>query len=122
VLSSRILIIDDSAEMRNLLGRVLARDYQTTSVSSGAEAIELAKSEGFKVVFLASRVLKKEGLPVLDSLKSIQSGAQIIAVADHPGDPFLNQVKDRGLYAGVYKPFNISEILELVRRVLGERG
>ena len=120
MLSPGILIIDDSAEMRNLLERVLASNYHTTSVSSGAEALELAPGENFGVVFLASRVLRKEGLPILDSLKSLHPGAKIVAVADHPGDPFLQQIKNRGFYAGIYKPFSIKEILDLVREVLNQ--
>lgn len=115
MLRPKILIIDDSAEMRNLLVRVLARDYQTSSVSSGAEALELAKGEDFRIVFLASRVLKKERVPILDSLKSLCLGADIIVVADYPGDPFLQQVKDRGFYTGIYKPFSIKEILDLIK-------
>lgn len=118
MLGPKILIIDDSAEMRSLLARVLARDYETHSVSNGAEALELTKGKDFKIVFLASRVLRKEGLPILDSLKSFCFQTEIIIVADHPGDPFLHQVKGRGFYTSIYKPFNIKEILDLVREVL----
>jgi DNA-binding NtrC family response regulator len=119
VLSNKILIIDDSVEMRNLLERVLARNYQPTSASSGLEAIELARGESFGITFLASRVLRKEGYLLLNSLKALNPHTHIVVVADSPGDPFLYQLKDHDIYTSISKPFTIKEILDLVK-VLSE--
>jgi DNA-binding NtrC family response regulator len=115
VINPRVLIVDDMVEVRNLLERVLSKDYTTSTVSSGAEALKLAKNKDFKIAFLASRVLRKEGWVLLDSLKAIRPQARIILIADYPGDPFLTQLKDKGLYASIHKPFTINAVLELAK-------
>jgi len=119
-LGTKILIVEDSAEMRNLLERILSKNYLPFSTTSGMEAMELARRENFAITLLASRVLRREGHALLSSLKALNPDTRIVVVTDYPADPLLTQLNREEIYAFLSRPFTIREILDLIGRSISE--
>ena len=79
--SERILIVDDEEGMRRLLGRVLSREgYETTTVASGAEALQHVARERFDLVVTDIKMPEMDGLELLAELKEYEPSLPIIVM------------------------------------------
>jgi len=117
--SKRILVVDDVAEMRQMLSLTLQRHgYTVYTAGSGAEALNVIQQEGIP------------DLAILDIVMPGMDGFALAAELSRIGDiPIIflsvltdTNIKVEGLtnYAEDYitKPFVASELLARVRRVL----
>jgi diguanylate cyclase (GGDEF)-like protein/PAS domain S-box-containing protein len=69
---AKVLIIDDSAEIVDMLTTLLRRDgIESASAASGAEGIELARAGGFDLVLLDLGLPDGDGFEVCRRLKAI---------------------------------------------------
>ena len=72
VLKGRILVVDDTASMRELVARRLERDGHDVAVAeSGPVAIRMARSERFDLLLLDLMMPGMNGLEVLDRLRGL---------------------------------------------------
>jgi len=76
---SRIAIVDDHADARRLIRRILQSqgEYTIFEVESGQEAINLAKSEFPDVMILDLMMPEMDGFSVIDALKADERTASI---------------------------------------------
>ena len=66
-----VLVVDDDPVNRSMLSRSLEADgHEVTTVERGAEALELAGSQGFDVVLLDVVMPEMDGYQVLERLKA----------------------------------------------------
>lgn len=115
---SRILVVDDDAQIRLLLRRLFEGEgYCVSEASSGAEALEQVTAGPFDLVTLDLGLPGEDGLSVG---REIRARSQVpIVMVTGKGD-----VVDRivGLEIGaddyITKPFHVREVLARVRAVL----
>ena len=73
-LNSKVLIIDDDAEIRYSLDRVLStQNLQVISSDSGEKGIETAKTEQPTLIFLDNRMGGISGIETLQHLRTASS-------------------------------------------------
>ena len=66
----KILIVDDEAGMRKLLGRVLAKNgYESVAAADGKEALRLVEGEQFDLVITDIKMPGMDGLQLMQELK-----------------------------------------------------
>jgi len=66
---NRILIVDDEAEIRELLEEILREEgYAVSSTASGAEAVVLLRDTPYDVLLLDIWLPDRDGLDVLKDL------------------------------------------------------
>ena len=69
--TGRVLVVDDTPSMRDLVSRRLVREgHDVTVCGSGREALDLARRGGFDVMLLDLMMPGLNGLEVLDRLRS----------------------------------------------------
>ena len=109
-----ILVIDDNAQLRALLGGALAKmGYAVTSASDGGEAFEAIARQKFDVVITDLLMPEKDGIEVIGELRKKQPEARIIAMSGGgrgSRDHYLSTAKGLGAHALLGKPFSVSEL------------
>ncbi len=117
--SERILIVDDEDGMRRLLGRVLSREgYETTTVASGAEALQQVARDHFDLVVTDIKMPEMDGLQLLEELKEFDPSLPIIVMTAYGTVENAVQALRAGAYDYIAKPFETDEIKLTVAKAL----
>ena len=122
--SLSILVVDDEADLRDMLTRSFSREgHNVTAVSNGREAIDRAGAEHFDIVLLDIALGPgPDGYEVCRTLRARRNVVPIIMLTalDSEADAVL------GLEAGgddyVTKPFGLAELRSRIRAVLRRTG
>jgi DNA-binding NtrC family response regulator len=114
-----ILVVDDEVSIRKALAKSLEREgYLVTAVKSVAEAVALAKDAGFHLLLCDLALPDGNGLQLIQRLKQgCPELASIVITGNATVDSAIQATKE-GVFHYVTKPFNIDEVLLLVRKAL----
>ena len=116
----KVLVVDDSEFMRMVLKNILKEQgYEIIETSDGTSAIEQFKVEKPDLVLLDIIMPKKDGVAVLDSLKQINSGANVIMITAVGQEQIMDECRRLGARGYIIKPFDEKQVLDEVRKVLG---
>lgn len=112
----RVLIIDDNDGIRHVCERILL-DFQTSTASNGAEAFPIICSQKFDVI------LSDVTMPVMggeELFRRVQrvNPSQASRMLFMTGDQILNKNFLDQFSFFVSKPFNATELLLAIKRVL----
>lgn len=112
--TATVLIIDDDAEIRYSLNRVLSsRDYRVLVASGGKEGIEVATKEKPAVVFLDNRMDGMTGIETLQHLRSASPHSMVILMTAYGTTQTAIEAMKFGAYDYIIKPFDIKKVLSL---------
>ena len=117
----KILIVDDSAFMRGILKSILSK-YKIVEADSGDKALEQVKKEKPDLVLLDIIMPEgeNEGLRVLQEVMKTNRGAQVVMITAVGHDAIIKQCTKLGAKDYIVKPFDEEQVIEKVRKVLGE--
>ena len=118
------LIVDDEPEMCWILEQVLKRTgYNCRSALSGQEAMALAETTDFRLVFLDAKLPDIEGLELARQIRRRLPGIHIVMISGYfyRDDETIKRALSSGLISHfISKPFNHEEILRIVRDCLAD--
>jgi PAS domain S-box-containing protein len=115
-----ILVVDDEEEICNVLSNYLRLDnHRVKTACNGKKAIGLiGKKHEYDVVFLDMLMPGMDGLEVLKTIKKDVPGTKIIVMTGALKDPgFMKKIKTAGADYCVSKPFNMDEVLQLIKKI-----
>ncbi|MBN1402965.1 MAG: sigma-54-dependent Fis family transcriptional regulator, partial [Opitutales bacterium] len=111
-----VAIIDDDAEIRYSLHRVLtANGYRAATASSGREGIALARKEQPQVVFLDNRMEGMSGIETLQHLRSACPNAMVILMTAFGTTQTAIEAMKFGAFDYIIKPFDVKKVLQLTQ-------
>jgi DNA-binding response OmpR family regulator len=118
---SKILIVDDDANLRQALKiRLRANHYDTVQASDGYSAIAVAHKEQPNLIVLDLGLPAGDGFAVLERLQESDTLSNIPVIVLTARDPQSNE--ERTLRAGAtaffQKPADNSELLDVIRAAL----
>lgn len=114
-----ILIIDDDAEIRYSLQRVLsARNYEVKEASSGEEGIDLAEGLQPMVVFVDNRMQGMSGIETLQHLRSVCPEAMIILMTAFGTTQTAIEAMKFGAFDYIIKPFDIKRVVGITEKAV----
>ncbi len=122
--ASRILVVDDQAEIRELTASILeAEGYDVRLAADGHEAMRSAFRERFDLVLLDVNMPEMDGWETLRLMKTDEDLAAVPVVLFTVKGEVRDQVHALQLGASGYvtKPFAVDDLLSRIRRVLDER-
>ncbi len=126
----RVLVADDEARIRHIIGDVLRhRGCEVTICENGAVAIdELAKAEAtrvpFHLVLSDIRMPDRNGYEVFAASRRVSAACPVILMTGFGYDPHHSIVRasQEGLQAVLFKPFEVEKLLDEARKALSVRG
>jgi putative nucleotidyltransferase with HDIG domain len=120
--SARILVVDDEAHVRSMMGSTLERHgYDVQLASSGNEALELLDQNAFDLVLTDIVMQDGNGIAVLDRIHAQQPQLPVVMVsAVHDISVAIDSMR-RGAYDYLLKPFEREHLVNTVQRALDHR-
>ncbi len=116
-----VLVVDDELGPRESLQTVLERDYQVLSAAEGVEALKILAETPVDVVLLDLRMPGLPGIKVLERIKGIDPDIEVIVVTGYASYDSLLEGLRLKVFDYVAKPFDVPQLLALVRRALDRR-
>lgn len=116
---SRVLVVDDSSSVRDLLTAVLTQEngYEVVEASNGKEALAQLEQQPFQLVISDIRMPEMDGISLLAAIRARFGTLPVIMVTG-----FGNEIGPRTLELGaddcIYLPFRVEEFKFRVARVL----
>ena len=117
-----ILVVDDEPNVRESFRLVLEDAYEVIDVPDGARALDAVRASPVDLVLLDIRLPEMDGIEVLERLKAIDEGVEVILVTAVKTVRTAVAAMKLGAFDYVTKPFDEDELLSLVRRALQKRS
>ncbi len=122
---TRILIVDDDAQVRRMLCQTLAREgYEVADAPDGEHALRLFREDPTDLVLLDIYMPEKEGLETILELREAHPGVRIVAMSGGGGLFGYEVLETAGHFGAMLtltKPFNRETLLRTVGEAL-EQG
>ena len=119
-MSKRIMIVDDSATVRQVL-RITLEDggYEVTEAVDGQDAFEQLSTSRFDLVVTDLQMPKMDGLSLIREVRnnSINSLTPIIVLTTESKTEIKEEGKAAGVSGWIVKPFKPEQILNVVRTI-----
>jgi two-component system nitrogen regulation response regulator NtrX len=116
-----ILIVDDEADIRELVSGVLADEgYEARTAGDGAQALREIEARRPDLVVLDIWLEGSEldGLQLLDKITNEYAGTPIVMISGHGNIETAVASIKRGAYDFIEKPFKAERLLLVVRRAI----
>src|SRR5678816_1137308 len=119
----RVLVVDDNASLLRFLVSAFSANGCIVSQAAAAEqALSVIAAEAFDLVVSDIKMPGLSGLDLLRAVKARQPGTPVVLIT---GVPSVNSAVF-GLRHGAYdylpKPFSVTEVKELIRRLRRDRA
>jgi signal transduction histidine kinase len=120
----RVLVAEDNADMRRLLGFVLGKEFRVFKAKNGREALEQVRNSRFDLVVTDVMMPEMSGTELCQAIKedSVLNSIPVILVTSKAE----REMKIRGLELGaddyVTKPFHPRELMARVRSLIRLRN
>lgn len=120
-MAKRILIVDDSESIRQIVGIALRRaGYETAEAANGQEA--LTKLDGGKLHLIISDV----NMPLMNGIEFVKKVRQhatakftpVVMLTTEGQDDMKMRGKEAGAKAWITKPFNPPQLLDCVAKLV----
>ena len=115
---TRVLVVDDDQESRELLSEVLEANGYQVKVAEGGSGIWqlLDEDEGCGIILIDLRMPGESGLELLQKLRQRKVNCDAVIMTSFIGNAEKELALELGVKAFLEKPFRLSELL----RVVGE--
>ena len=118
--SVNVLVVDDHASNRKLIGEILRRrGHRWHEANNGSHAVEMLKSADFDVVLMDVQMPGMDGLEATAEIRKLDttmSAVPIVAVTAYVTDDDRNRCLDASMDDYLAKPISVDDLLEKVER------
>ena len=116
---AKILIADDETELLELIRFSLdAAGYQITTAKNGQEALEFARKADFDLIVLDIMMPILDGYHVASEISQNPDSPPILLLTSRDFDQDQAAIKGSGADAFLSKPFEVTELLQVVKDLL----
>ena len=120
--NGQLLWVDD--EMELLKAHVLfleKKGYEVTTVSNGADAVELCRERSFDLVLLDEQMPGLSGLDTLQRIKQIAPATPVVMVTKSEEENIMEQAIGQKIADYLIKPVNPNQILLVLKKNIHRR-
>lgn len=118
---SDILIVDDERDIRELIGDILEDEgFATRLAGNSTEAIAAINAEAPALLILDIwlKDSKMDGIDILKSVKRDNPDVPVVIISGHGNIEIAVAAIKQGAYDFIEKPFNIDQLLVVIRRAM----
>ena len=119
---ANILIVDDSASMRQMVGFTLkSAGHGVTESVDGVEALSEAQGQGFDLVVSDVNMPNMDGISLVKELRGLETYkfTPILLLTTESAAEKKAEGKAAGATGWIVKPFSPDQLLATVKKVLG---
>ena len=116
-----VLVIDDELGVRESLRVILKEDFEVLDAADGAAGLDIIRSRRVDVALLDVRMPGEPGPAVLPRILALSESIAVILITAVPHVRTAVEAIKGGAYDYVIKPFDVDEILALVRQAAQQR-
>ncbi|EWH08702.1 response regulator receiver domain-containing protein [Catenovulum agarivorans DS-2] len=117
----KILAVDDSASMRQMVSFTLQRaGYKVTEAKDGVEALGIAKNETFDLVLSDVNMPNMDGISLIRELRTLPEYkfVPLLMLTTESGLDKKTEGKQAGATGWIVKPFNPDQLIATLGKVL----
>lgn len=112
-----ILIVEDDNTIRVTVGNFLARQgFDIDIAENGEQALALLKEQTFSLILLDLHLPDMNGLDILAKVRESDDKPLVIIMTAYPEVRTAVAALKAGAYDYINKPFDLEDLLELIRR------
>jgi len=120
-MKSRILVIDDEAEIRRSVRMILEYEgYEVIEASSGPEGVTLVERESPDLVFLDIKMPGMDGLDALQRIKASKETLPVVIISGHGTVTTAVEATKAGAFDFIEKPLASERVLVTIRNALDQ--
>ena len=119
---ARILAVDDSAAMRQMVGITLTgAGHQVEQANDGREALQIAERQKFDLVITDVNMPNMDGITLVRELRGMESYkfVPLLVLTTEATTERKQAGKAAGATGWLVKPFNPERLLATINKVLG---
>jgi len=118
----RILIADDDQGIRDLFVTVCGEEgYEVDTAADGVEALEKIRKGGVDLAIIDLKMPRMDGIDLLRNIRETDEDIAIFCLTAYPSPESLEESLKGGCFDYITKPFDMGEVLDLIRRALDVR-
>jgi two-component system chemotaxis response regulator CheY len=119
-MARNVLVVDDSAFMRNLLKQLLEDDHEVVGeAENGVEAVEMYRELDPDVVTMDVVMPIRNGIEATSEIKSIDPDSSVIMCTSVGQEEKMREAVEAGADGYITKPFQKPNVLEAIDDVVG---
>jgi two-component system, NtrC family, response regulator HydG len=114
-----IMVVDDDDDFRYSLARLLElQEYKVITAINGEDAVRIAGQRVINVAFVDIKMSVMDGLTTSIKLKEINPNIIIVMMTGYRDEvkEIVEEATEKGVLKCLYKPFNVSELKDLVNQ------
>jgi DNA-binding NtrC family response regulator len=120
-MKGKILIVDDEADLREMLKSILEDDYIVTQAEDGAALQRCFSQDAPDVVLLDLKLPDANGLDLLPQIKKTWPDTEVIVLTGEATFEAAVQATKRGAYHFINKPFDTQALQVTIDRAIENR-
>ena len=121
---SKILIIEDEAAIRRVLGKIISEEddaYEVEEAEDGLLGIEKIKDNDYDLVLCDIKMPKMDGVEVLEKAKKIKPEILFVMISGHGDLDTAVHTMRLGAFDYISKPPDLNRLLNTVRNALDRK-
>lgn len=121
---SKILIIEDEAAIRRVLGKILSEEndaYKVEEAEDGLAGLEKIKNDDYDLVLCDIKMPKMDGVEVLEAVKKIKPEILFVMISGHGDIETAINTMRLGAFDYISKPPDLNRLLTTVRNALDRK-
>ncbi len=120
LMAPNVLVVDDDADLRRLLGmRLQSAGYKPLVASSGEEALARLAVSRPRAVITDLRMPGMDGMALFERIHAVDPSLPVIILTAHGTIPDAVSAAQSGVFGYLTKPFEAPELLALLARAVG---
>lgn len=121
-MKGKIMVVDDAADIRELLGTVLKDTYEVSEAKSGADLKQSFSGEQPDVVLLDLKLPDADGIDLLPLIKKQWPDTEVIVLTGNATFEAAVESTKRGAYHFLNKPFDTQGLRVTVERAIEHKA
>jgi CheY-like chemotaxis protein len=114
-LHSKIMVVDDSDDVRELIGAFLeTRGYDITMATDGVDALGKLENDTFPLIITDINMPKMNGPELLDNMSRSIQDYKAVVMSTYIEDDIKTELRKKGAVAFLLKPFSLRQLEDVV--------
>ena len=121
-MSNKIMTVDDSASMRQLIAMTLSQaGYEITEACDGQDALDKLKGQDFAMVITDLNMPRMDGIELIRQVRANPATKflPMVLLTTESHEDKKTTGREAGATGWIVKPFNPDQLVATIKKVLG---